>query len=190
MERGAVAGPPAVVSNVGMSHPIRFPERVATEASHFVATLPYDPQSFLIDEVTEIDATTRRVDARVHTTKPIPLVDMQRGEAAHHPRHVNGGVLVHLTGMLGLVHAYFLNGLRFDDGWIGFGSRIHRADFKRLVKIGPSLELTSVQTKLRAGADRQVVRYEFRFSQEGALCYFGDQTAIWLRGRSFDGSED
>jgi hypothetical protein len=95
-------------------------------------------------------------------------------------------VLLQLTGMLGMVHAYFMRGVRFDEGWIGFGSRIHRADFKRLVRLGPPLELESVETKARIAPGRHVVRYEFRFTQDGALCYFGDQTATWLRGHSFD----
>ena len=160
------------------------------EAARFVAALPYDPSAFLIDEVLEIDASAKRVRARLDTAKPLPLVAEQRGDPRLHPPHVAGPVLIQLTGMLGMVHAWFLHGVRFDEGWIGFGSRIHRADFRRLVRLGAPLELESVETRARIGPERHVVRYEFRFTQEGALCYFGDQTATWLRGRAFDGEGD
>lgn len=166
---------------------ITFPRALAPDAERFLATLPYDPRAFFVDEIVAIDGPARRVHARLDTRRPLPLTDAQRGDPALHPRHVNGAILVHLTGVLGMLHAYFVNGLRFDEGWVGFGSRIHRADFKSLARIGPSLELVSVETKLRAGPERQIARYEFRFSQEGALCYVGDQTATWLRGRAFEG---
>ena len=84
------------------------------------------------------------------------------------------------------INAYFQRGVRFDEGWIGFGSRIHRADFKRLALIGAPLELESFETKARIQPDRHVVRYEFTFKQDGKVCYWGDQTATWLRGRSFE----
>jgi hypothetical protein len=165
---------------------VHFPADLAPEAERFLATLPYDPRVFFVDAVHGIDRAEKRVRAQLDTRRPLPLSDMQRGDPRIHPRHVNGAVLVHVTGVLGMLHAFFLNGLRFDEGWIGFGSRIHRADWKRLVRIGPPLELVSVETKLRASPDRQIARYEFRFSQEGELCYVGDQTATWLRGRAFE----
>lgn len=169
---------------------IAFPAALADDARRFLGSLPYDPRAFLLDEVTLVDPVARRVEARLDTTKPLPFVDAQRGGPELHPRHVNGGVMVHLTGMLGLVHAFFLDGLRFDVGpgeaaggaWIGFGGRIHRAEFRSLARVGPPLELALVETKRRAGADRRVVRYEFIFTQEGRRCYVGDQTASWLRG--------
>lgn len=165
--------------------PLRLPPELAPEMARFVATMPYAPRAFLIDEVLEVDAARARVRARLDTTKELPLVADQRGDPATHPRHLAAPVMIQLTGMLGMVHAYFLHGVRFDEGWIGFGSRIHRADFKRLVRLGAPLELESIETKARLGPDRHIVRYEFRFTQDGALCYFGDQTATWLRGRSF-----
>ena len=160
---------------------IRFPA-IVPGVSRFLETLPYDPSACLIDEVVELDAGAKRVRARLDTAKPLPFSTAQRGDPAVHPRHVNGAVMIHLTGVLGLVHAYFLNGLRWDEGWIGFGSRIHRGDFKRLARLGPPLELTSVETQIRKGPKRHVARYEFRFEQEGGLCYLGDQTAIWVHG--------
>lgn len=41
------------------------------------------------------------------------------------------------------------------------------------------------ETRVRAGAGRVVIRYEFRFREETQLVYFGDQSAIFFKGRSF-----
>jgi hypothetical protein len=166
---------------------LTLPPALAGETERFLATIPYDPSTLLVDEVLEISAEAKRVRARLDTRRrDIPMIAAQRGDPAVHPPHVPGPALVQITGNMGLFHAYFLHGVRFDEGWIGFGSRIWRADFKRLVKIGPPLELESVETRARIQPDRHVVRYEFRFTQEGRVCYFGDQTATWLRGREFE----
>jgi hypothetical protein len=173
-----------------VSAAVAFPPDLAAAGDHFLATMPYDPSAFLIDAILEVDPAAKRIRARLETAKDLPMVAAQRGDPRLHPRHVPGPVFVQLTGMLGTAHAYFVHGVRFDEGWVGFGSRIHRADFKRLARIGPPLELDVQETRARLGPDRQVVRYDFRFTQDGALCYYGDQTATWLRGRSFDGEDD
>lgn len=164
----------------------QLPAPFEAEAERFWRTMPYDPEAFLVDEVLEVDAAAGVVRARMDTTRRMPLVELQRGDPSVHPRHVPGPVLVLVTGNLGLVHAYCQHGVRFDEGWIGFGSRIHRADFKRLALIGPPLELVSKVTRARIQPDRHVVRYEFTFTQAGRVVYWGDQTATWLRGRNFD----
>src|SRR5204862_4982910 len=92
---------------------ITFPSDLTAEADRFLSTMPYDPSAFLIDEILEVDAAAKRVRARLTTAKPLPLVAEQRGDPAIHPRHLAGPVLVQLTGMLGMVHAYFLHGVRF-----------------------------------------------------------------------------
>lgn len=162
---------------------VAFPAALAEQAAHFLATTPYDPRALLVDAVLAVEPAGR-VLARLGTTRPLPFVDAQRGSPDLHPRHVNGGVMVHLTGMLGLLHAYFVLGLRFDEGWIGFGGRIHRAEFRALARVGPPLDLELVETRRRVGADRCVVRYDFTYTQGGVRCYVGDQTATWLRGPS------
>ena len=85
------------------------------------------------------------------------------------------------TGCLGLLHAWFFYGCRFDEGWSGFGNRIHRADFKRLVERGPVLVLQSRETRSRVGARRIVIRFEFEFFQHDALVYQGDQSAMFVK---------
>jgi hypothetical protein len=156
------------------------------ELERFVSTFPYSSEAFLVDEVVEIDHALREIEARMDTTRPLPVARYQVGDPAVHPRHVSGPDLILLTGNLGCLHAYFLHGCRWEEGWVGFGNRIHRADFRSLVRIGPPLTLHSRETKIREGPKRVVLRYEFRFWQEGRLVYFGDQSAIFVKGRAFE----
>jgi hypothetical protein len=48
----------------------------------------------------------------------------------------------------------------------------------------------SRETRARAGSRRVVIRYEFRFSQEDRLVYFGDQSAMFVKGLGFDDARD
>jgi len=134
-----------------------------------------------------VDLAQREIEARMDTTRSLPVARYQVGDPGIHPRHVSGPDLVLLTGNLGCLHAYFLHSCRWEDGWVGFGNRIHRADFRSLVTIGPPLRLHSKETKAREGPKRVVLRYEFRFWQEERLVYFGDQSAIFVKGRAFEG---
>jgi hypothetical protein len=160
------------------------------EIDHFVATFLYSPEAFLVDAVTSVDAEQRVVEARMDTTRPLPVSRFQSGDALVHPRHVSAPDLLLLTGNLGCLHAYFLHQCRWDEGWVGFGNRIHRADFKRLVAIGPPLLLHSRETRVRRGPKRVVLRYEFRFSQEGRLAYVGDQSAMFVKGMKLQPGEE
>jgi hypothetical protein len=89
--------------------------------------------------------------------------------------------LIMATAHMGSLHGWFFYGLRWDQGWVGFGNRIHRADFKSLALIGPPLDLRSRETARRVGARRIVVRFEFDFRQEGRPVYYGDQTAMFVK---------
>ncbi len=160
------------------------------EMARFVATFLYSSEAFLVEEVTAIDREQGVVEARMDTTRPLPVSRFQTGDRLVHPRHVSAPDLLLLTGNLGCLHAYFLHGCRWDEGWVGFGNRIHRADFKRLVTIGPPLLLHSRETRVRRGAKRVVLRYEFRFSQDGQLAYFGDQSAMFVKGLKLGPDED
>jgi hypothetical protein len=42
------------------------------------------------------------------------------------------------------------------------------------------VEATCQATRQRLGKERCFVRYRFEFRHQGALCYEGDQTAVWL----------
>jgi hypothetical protein len=146
----------------------------------FLDSFLYQEAAFLIDEITHVDGDAHSVEARMDTQRPLPYSALQRPSAVH-PAHVAASDLLMLTGNLGLFHAWFFHGCRFDEGWVGFGSRIHRADFKNLAHIGPPLELESRETRTRVGSRRVMLRMEFEFRQDGALVYRGDQSAIFYR---------
>jgi hypothetical protein len=150
------------------------------ELRRFLDAYLYDEAAFLVDEVTALDREQGLVRGRTHTTRPLPTSALQR-VGPHHPAHVSASDLLMVTGNLGCLHAWFLHGCRFDQGWTGFGNRIHRADFKRLARIGPPLELESRELRARDGAQRVVIRFEFHFRQEGELVYYGDQTAMFMK---------
>lgn len=153
------------------------------EIEAFLASSLYEPEAFLIDEVARLDREERVVEARMDTTRPLAYTALQRPSETH-PAHVAAPELLMLTGNLGFLHAWFIHGCRFDDGWAGFGNRIHRADFKKLARLGPPLELLSRETRTRAGEKRLVMRMEFEFTQEGQRVYAGDQSAMFFRERA------
>jgi hypothetical protein len=147
----------------------------------FLADLPYDPEVLFFDELSAIDREQSLVCCRMPTSERMPITRSQRAHPPHYPRHVAGAVMVHATGMLGFVHAYHVLGLRHRDGWIGYGTHIHRVVFRKLVEPGAPIEATCRATRTRAGMQRYVVRYGFEFKHEGQVCYEGDQTAVWMR---------
>ena len=156
-------------------------EAVAPLDPAFVADCPYGPDGLLLDAILEVDRVAGRVRARMPTHDLLPLTREQRAHPIKHPRHVAGGLMVHMTGMIGFVHAYYVLDLRHADGWIGYGGRIHSARFKALAIPGEPLELECTATTMRRGATRIVARYDMRFTQRGTLVYEGDQTAMWLK---------
>jgi acyl-CoA thioesterase FadM len=152
-----------------------------TLSPEFIADCPYGPGGLLLDALLEVDRDASRVRVRMPTHDDLPLTREQRVHEVRHPRHVSGGLMVHMTGMVGFVHAYHVLDLRHHEGWIGYGGRIHQAKFRALARPGVPLEITCTATKVRRGASRIVARYDFRFEQAGTLVYEGDQTAMWLK---------
>jgi hypothetical protein len=151
------------------------------EDDAFIADLPYDPEVLFFDELLSLDAGKSRIRCRMPTDRPMPFVSSQRAHPVLHPPHVAGAVMVHATGMLGFIHAYYLLGLRHKEGWIGYGTHIHRVVFRKLVPPGSPIEATCEATRSRIGKVRHMIRYAFEFRHEGDVCYEGDQTAVWLR---------
>lgn len=160
-----------------MQLPQAFP-RAFDEA--FLADLPYSPEVLFFDAILAMDADKRSVVCRMPTNVALPLTSAQRAHPKRHPRHVAGAVMVHATGMLGFVHAYHLLGLRHHQGWVGYGTHIHRVVFRKLVEPGTPIEASCVATKMRLGKVRHFIRYEFEFRHEGSVCYEGEQSAVWL----------
>lgn len=146
----------------------------------FVADCPYGPGGLLLDEISEIDRAASRVVAVMPTHDDLPLTREQRAHPVRHPRHVSGGLMVHMTGMVGFVHAYYVHDLRHADGWIGYGGRIQKARYLRLAPPGEPIviecrELTSRRTKTRLFA-----KYAFVFTQGGEPIYDSEQSALWM----------
>jgi hypothetical protein len=148
----------------------------------FLDTFLYRESAVLVDEILRLDAEEGVIEARLDTRRPLPFASAQRNDPRH-PAHVSAPELIMATGSLGCLHAFFFHGCRWDEGWSAFGSRIHRADFKELARIGAPLRLCSRETRARVGPRRVVLRFEFRFWQEETLVYVGDQTAMFLKDR-------
>jgi hypothetical protein len=147
----------------------------------FVADCPYLPEAILFDEILELDREAGRVVARMPTHERLPLTELQRVHPVRHPRHVSGALMVHVTGMLGFAHAYFVLGLRHGDGWIGYGTHIHAARYGRLATVGPPIVVECRARQVRRIRGSVYVRYAFRFEQDGALVYESEQGAVWRR---------
>ena len=152
------------------------------EMQRFLDTFLYREEAFLVDEVVSMNPEDGSIEAILDTNRPLPFAAAQRVDP-HHPAHVSAGELLMVTGSLGCMHAWFFHGCRWDEGWAGFGNRIHRADFKSLATIGPPLHLESRETRTRVRSHRVVLRYEFHFRQEGRLVYHGDQSAMFLKDK-------
>jgi hypothetical protein len=145
----------------------------------FVADCPYGPGGLLLDELLRVDREAGLVAARMPTHDDLPLTREQRAHPVRHPRHVSGGLMVHMTGMVAFVHAYYVLDLRHADGWIGYGGRIHAARFKALAKPGTPLDLECKTSQLRRTTTSVLARYDFTFTQGETVVYEGDQTALW-----------
>ena len=154
----------------------------AADLQHFLDTFLYTEEAVLIDQITALDREENRIEALLDTQRALPFARCQR-TAENHPGHVSGAELLMVTGALGCLHAWFFHGVRWDDGWAGFGNRVHRADFKRLALLGPPITLHSRETKTRVGPARVVLRYDFEFKQGDDLVYVGDQSAMFVRER-------
>lgn len=146
----------------------------------FVRDCPYGPDALLLDEILEIDVPKGFVRCSMPTHTGLPLTRDQRVHPKKHPQHVAGGLMVHMTGMIGFVHAYYVLGLRHADGWIGYGAKINSARFHNLAGMGEPLILECTSSQLRRGSLRIFCRYNLRFLQANKLVYEGDQSAMWM----------
>ena len=97
--------------------------------------------------------------------------------------------MVHMTGMVGFVHAYHVLGLRHSEGWIGYGGRIYDARFLALAEPGEPLILEGTATKVRRRAKQIFARYRFRFTQGESEVYVSEQAAMWMRVEASDQPE-
>ena len=147
----------------------------------FVEDCLYAPGGLLIDEILTIDKENHFVSARMPTNADLPLTREQRVHPVRHPRHVAGGLMVHMTGMVSFVHSYYVLGIRHKEGWVGYGAKINSARFRALATPDAPLTLECKAKQLRQGATKVFVRYEFRFLQGDTVVYEGDQSAFWQK---------
>ena len=105
-------------------------------------------------------ATCATGPSRVSATRASPMAtaSMPRPSGTlgrcRHPRHVSGAVMVHVTAMLGLAHAYYVLDLRHAEGWIGYGTHIDEARYGRLARIGPRSSSSATPPRCGASAAR------------------------------------
>jgi len=142
----------------------------------------YDESGLLFDEVLSIDRERSTIRVRMPTHADLPLTRSQRADPVRHPRHVSGGLMVHMSAMVGYAHAFYCLDLRHADGWVGYGAIIHKVRYPNLARVGEPLELEARATQVRRGGERRLIaRYSFLFEQAGVAVYEGDQTAVWNR---------
>ncbi len=147
----------------------------------FVADCPYGPGGLLIDDVLEVNIEQSMVRVQMPAHAELPLTREQKNHPVLHPQHVSGGLMVHMTGMVGFVHAYYVFDLRHADGWVGYGVRIHHARFHNLGQMNEPLVLKGWCTHSRKSPAKILARYSFEFTQGSKLIYEGDQTALWTK---------
>lgn len=147
----------------------------------FVADCPYGPSALLIDDILEIDREASSILARMPTHADLPLTRDQRAHPERHPRHVSGALMIHVTGMLGFAHAYYIAGLRHADGWIGYGTHIHDGRFRRMGTIGEPMMLACTAKQMRRIRGTIFARYAFRFTQRDEVIYESEQSAVWTQ---------
>ena len=147
----------------------------------FVEDCPYSPEALLLEEILEIDRVSGKVVAQMPVHAELPITKHQKVHPVKHPRHMSGGLMVHMTGMMGFVHAYYVLDLRHHDGWIGYGAKIHEARFLALATPGTPLTLEAVAIRGRRMRDSIMTRYRFVFRQGETVVYEGEQTAMWLK---------
>lgn len=153
-------------------------------SAEFSQDSPYGPAGLLLDEIVSIDRPASVLVARMPTHNDLPLTREQRAHPLHHPQHVSGGLMVHMTGMVGFAHAYYILDLRHHDGWIGYGGKIYEARFHAIAPPGEPLLLEARATKVRRLGHQVFARYIFRFTQGDRLIYTGDQAAMFVNTRT------
>ena len=146
----------------------------------FLDDLPYEPRVLLLDRIESFDTTSRTFVCRMPTDTPMPFTDAQRNHPIKHPHHVSGAAMIHVTGTLGFVHLYYMLNRRHADGWIGYGTNIHKAVFRKLVPPGKPMLCQCKETRARIMGERIFVTYEFEYRHEGDIAFESKQSAMWF----------
>lgn len=140
----------------------------------------YRKEAWYIHDVLEIDREGSRVVALIDTTKLGALAEAQNPWPGHEP-HLPGAVAIQVTGTLGNLHAVYVLDLRLSDGWVGYGTHVHKARFGRLATLGPPVIASLTATRKRTVRGVCFIDYTFLFEQEGQPVYESEQSAAWRR---------
>jgi hypothetical protein len=139
----------------------------------------YGPEHWFVHDVLELGP--ERVVARVDTTRLGSPVDAQVVRPGH-DKHLPGAVVIQVTGTLGNLHAVYGLGLRFSEGWVGFGTHVRGAKFPSMGRIGPPVDATLTLRRVRTLGSKKFLEYAFLFEQEGRAVYAAEHAAIWFLG--------
>lgn len=146
----------------------------------FPAECLYAPDHWFVHDVLKIDPETHEVVGVIDTTRLGSLVDAQQPWPGHVP-HLPGAIAIHVTGTLGNLHAVYAMGLRPSQGWVGFGTHVKSARFRKIGTIGPPVIASAVAHRRRQLRGTWFLEYRFSFSQNGEIVYESEQTAVWSR---------
>ena len=141
----------------------------------------YEPSHWFVHEVRVLDREKGHVVGVIDTTRLGGYDAAQRLVGAHE-RHLPGAIAVQVTGTLGNLHATYVVGLRMSEGWVGYGTHIKDARFKRLARIGPPVIAELRELRRRQWQGAWFLTYRFQFEQEGEVVYESEQIAVWRRG--------
>ena len=145
----------------------------------FASEAMYDESAWFVTDVT-FDDDAGAVVATCDTTKLGPLVRAQH-VWPNHPKHFPGAVAIQITGTLGQLWATYVRGLRATEGWVGFGTHLHQAKFRKLGEIGPPVRCVGTLISEREVWGTVFTRFSFRFTQQGDEIFRSEQTAAWVR---------
>jgi len=146
----------------------------------FASESLYARSHWFVHDLLELDREAQRVVAWTDTQKLGALVEAQQPWPGH-PKHVPGAVAVQMTGTLGNLHAAYLLDLRPSQGWIGYGTHLKAAKFRRMGEIGPPIVSIAECTRHRCFRGTWFLDYRFRFEQDGETFYESTQSAAWVR---------
>ena len=139
----------------------------------------YTPDAwFLVD--CDFLPEEQRIVGTCDTTRIGALVEAQR-VWPNHPKHLPGAVAIQITGTLGQLYATYVLGMPATEGWVGFGTHIHTARFRRLGEIGPPVRCEATLISKRTLRGTVFTRFRFLFTQDGEECYLSEQTAAWVQ---------
>jgi len=146
----------------------------------FFDDMPYDPELLVFEQLLEVDPEKSLIRVRWRTRVDDVITRSQRNHPVRHPPHVSGALMVQATGTLGMVHAYYVMGLRHHEGWIGYGTHMKKAVFRKLVPPGDAIDCTCWAKRTRKGQIRHFLHYGFTFHHEQDVCYESEQMAMWI----------